>query len=336
MKLWPFNRQEKRESLARILTEAQYGHLVGTGTGVRKTAVATACATIWQRAFESAVAVGAESYVTPVHLGLIARMLIERGEIVFEVRTDGREPVLRVASSHTVLETEDGEPAYRLTIPGPSRSLRTVELTGDRVCHCTWSTTAQEPWRGVGPWESAALTSDAYERLQDHIRQQASMSFGQLVSLPVSTDKLPAAREQLAENRGRLSLMTTTERASAGDLQPWSFGPEPHPSIVALELQLAREICAAAGVPAQLVSLGGGGNSGSERREAWRAFLSGSVAALGRRVSGELTMKLGTDIKLDWRELKSTDISSRARAMKALLEAGLSLQQSLELTGLHE
>ena len=45
---------------------------------------------------------------------------------------------------------------------------------------------------------------------------------------------------------------------------------------------------------------------GTAQREAYRQFLFGTVAPLGRMVAAELSEKLNTPIRLDWEELRAS------------------------------
>ena len=62
--------------------------------------------------------------------------------------------------------------------------------------------------------------------------------------------------------------------------------------------------------------------------------LPGSVEPLARTVEVELVEKLEQPFRLDLGALARTDITSRARAFKALVEAGLQPQEARTVVGI--
>ena len=73
---------------------------------------------------------------------------------------------------------------------------------------------------------------------------------------------------------------------------------------------------------------------GTAQREAYRQFLFGTVAPLGRIVAAELTEKLNAPIRLDWEELRASDIAGRARAFSGLVGGGMEIDRAAALSGL--
>ena len=73
---------------------------------------------------------------------------------------------------------------------------------------------------------------------------------------------------------------------------------------------------------------------GTAQREAYRQFLFGTVAPLGRMVASELSVKLNTPIRLDWEELRASDIAGRARAFGTMVTGGMDLDKAAALSGL--
>ena len=69
-------------------------------------------------------------------------------------------------------------------------------------------------------------------------------------------------------------------------------------------------------------------------REANRLAL-GVVAALGKKVEAELRLKLDhRSIGLSWGEIRSTDIQTRTRSVKQLVDSGLKLADAMNVAGL--
>ena len=103
----------------------------------------------------------------------------------------------------------------------------------------------------------------------------------------------------------------------------------PTASIEAAQLAFA-EVIAACGLSVALWD----NSQGTAKREAYRQALHSVIAPLGSLVSAELTAKLGTDVRLDWRELRAGDITGRARALMSMVGAGMALADAMALSGL--
>ena len=52
------------------------------------------------------------------------------------------------------------------------------------------------------------------------------------------------------------------------------------------------------------------------KREAYRQFLFGTLAPLGRLIASELSVKLEAEIKLDWTELRASDDARTYRRLR--------------------
>ena len=51
-------------------------------------------------------------------------------------------------------------------------------------------------------------------------------------------------------------------------------------------------------------------------------------------VASELSVKLNTPIRLDWEELRASDIAGRARAFGTMVTGGMDLDKAAALSGL--
>ena len=92
----------------------------------------------------------------------------------------------------------------------------------------------------------------------------------------------------------------------------------------------SEEVYSACGVSPSLLS----GRNQANAREAYRQFVHGTVAPLGRLVAHELSVKLETEVSLQWEELRAADVASRARAFQSMVGAGMSLERAAALSGL--
>lgn len=115
------------------------------------------------------------------------------------------------------------------------------------------------------------------------------------------------------------------------DWQAKRIGANPPVSLVNLHELASKEIALACGVPTALVA---SSPTGTGTREAWRQFLFGTVAPLGKLVAAELSRKLGAPITLTWDELRASDLAGRARAFQSLVGGGMALGRAAALAGL--
>ena len=99
-----------------------------------------------------------------------------------------------------------------------------------------------------------------------------------------------------------------------------------------LRTQSALDVLAACGVPASLVVASA---DGTGQREAWRRFVLASVVPLARSVTTELRVKLDSPmLSLGFSSLYGHDLSGRARALAALVTAGVPLAEAQTIAGL--
>ena len=115
------------------------------------------------------------------------------------------------------------------------------------------------------------------------------------------------------------------------NLKPERLGAEPPTALVEL-FRLSREdVLSACGINPSLVM----DAQGTAQREAYRQFLFGTVAPLGRMVASELSAKLDTPVVLDWDELRASDIAGRARAFGVMVSTGgMDIERAAGLSGL--
>ena len=148
-------------------------------------------------------------------------------------------------------------------------------------------------------------------------------------------------REAISGLRGKTALVESTANEwGLGDSRTsprkdWMgsrLGANPPRELVQLHQVATAEILAACGVPPELVS----GEQGTSQREAWRRFLFGTVAPLGRVIEAELRTKLDPGISITWDELRASDLQGRARAWRSLVgnEAGFDPDVAAGIAGL--
>lgn len=103
---------------------------------------------------------------------------------------------------------------------------------------------------------------------------------------------------------------------------------------MALRKDAARDILASCGIPPVMFDLEG---DGTTRREAYRQLVFTTLQPWGRLVQTELAEKLDSpQLSLSFAGLHGADLATRGRALKQMVDAGVTLHEALAITGLDE
>jgi len=267
---------------------------------------------------------------TPDVMAHIGRRLVETGEAVW-LRVGRR---LRPAESYSISSADLD--TYDLALAGgDARAVR-----ASRVLHVRWNLDVSSG-RGVAPLSTARTLRMLVNRLEGSMRDEAQAAVGYL--LPVPADGAAGVVEQLrrdiADLAGRIAVVETTRGGwgdgAAGaprrDYELARLGPAYPDGNVRLYQASHNVVLAACGYPVQLAT----DSDGTAQREAWRRYLHGTVAPLGRLVTTAAALA-GLSITLDWDELFASDISGRARASQSLVNGGMSVEAAAAASGLLE
>ena len=367
MKLWPFQRAEKRSAqgggsqhgagftdaiVRALLTQAAGGATADPSA----TAALEAAAGSYARAFavaEVTPATPATRALTPELLALMARDLIRRGEFVHVIEVDRDGARLTPAGSWDVRgRTDPATWRYRCDLSGPSGNV-TRNLPGAAVIHGRYSVDPARPWAGVSPLAWASLTGRLHASLEDAIADEAGGTRGHVLPVPqgpdgdeVDADGNPAdplsdLRKDIASLRGKTALVETVASgwgegslaAPRADWKPQRIGANPPPSLATLRTDSRY------------------GGLGRVRREllifsfmATRPTSAGelaqvpawvSVQPLGDLLAAELAVKLDTPgLRLTFDRLMASDLSGRARAFGSLVQGGMDKDRAARLAGL--
>ena len=346
MKFWPWksNLEYRADSsytdaLVAVIT----ANANGQGTAFPATIGALeAAAGLVGRAFASAEVDTESSAVkralSPACLLLIGRSLVKRGEIVFYIDSSMGRIDLLPCQSHDV----DGYPnpatwLYRCTISGPDMTHTYERTPAEGVVHITYATSPETPWRGIGPLQAAQLTGRLAAETLAALADESSGPRGHLLGIPVdgADPTVAALRADIARMAGKTAMIETKDWGGApggGEvvLKPERLGPEPTAALVELFKVSREDVLSACGINPSLVM----DAQGTAQREAYRQFLFGTVAPLGRMVAAELSAKLGTPVKLDWEELRASDIAGRARAFGVMVGNGMEMERAAGISGL--
>lgn len=150
--------------------------------------------------------------------------------------------------------------------------------------------------------------------------------------------------ERLKSLRGGLATFLSPPSGSGGapgssvfQPKPWSatrLGAEPPAALVELAAQLDRELGAALGVNSVL--LGTQTGTAAAIREAMRVFIATSLEPLARAVEAEARRKLLAEVKISFPTLVASDVASRARAFRSLVEADMDPERAERIVGFAE
>ena len=294
------------------------------------------------RAFASAVVESTSSAViralTPDCLAMVGRALIRRGEIVFYTDTSmGMFDLLPCLSFDVQGGPNSATWEYRCTVSGPSMTHTHEATPAANVVHITYARDPDRPWRGIGPIQSAGLTGRLAAEVLASLADESSGPRGHLLGVPVDGQDptVERLRQDLKNMAGKTALMETGDWGGAAgggvvDLKAQRIGPEPTAAQVELFKVSREDVLSACGINPSLVM----DAQGTAQREAYRQFLFGTVAPLGRMVAAELTAKLDAPVRLDWEELRASDIAGRARAFSGLVSGGMEIDRAAALSGL--
>lgn len=347
--MWPFfNRREVRES---SLTDALVTQIVASAGGAvsaRPTATGAleACAGLLGRAFAGATVEGPPMLtapLTPAFLNLIGRELVRRGEVVFNIDVPVDRLELTPAADWDVSGGSNAaEWMYRLNLAGPSATTTIGNREAAGVLHFCWAVEPSRPWRGLSPIAAAALAGRLSAETAKALADESSGPRGSLLPTPKDGNdpSIDELRGDLKNLNGAVALVesmksgwqgASNSREAPADWVARRLGAAPPVGLVSLHETASREVGLACGVPAALLSESA---PGTAAREAWRQFLFGTVAPLGKLVADELSRKLDAPISLTWADLRASDLAGRARAFQSMVNGGMELGRAAGLAGL--
>ena len=284
---------------------------------------------------------GIEAALTPSVLQMIGRQLIRAGEFVGLIEVDGGGVEIAPANSWDINGSyQRATWRYALTLASPSGRSPTVRVPAEQVLHIRYATDPATPWKGRSPVAVAALAGRLSAETIKMLADEVSGPRGYL--LPVvgadgADDTINEFRGQLAGLNGRVATVEAQQSmaADAGLMRrrEWEtirIGGTPPEQNIALAKMASEEVLGACGIPQGLVI---GDSVSAGLREAWRVFLFGTLAPLGRLAQEEIGAKLA-GVRLDWDDLKASDLQGRARAFQSLVGGGMAVERAAALSGL--
>ena len=340
------------ENRAEGYTNAAIDALIGSATGRKPEAVATAAAESAIVRYTSAFAVArveggqtlAENTLPGGVLADIARRLLTSGNYVAMIDVDQASGAIELLpASDYEIAGQSAQPrrwSYRLKLPAPGRQAgqditRTAPSAG--VVHILINPTPGAPWRGRSPLALADLSADLLAYLERSLTNDAQVPGGYLLPLPDGSTQSQANQVRNAMQRGKgtitpIEALTAFGPSSAAPTaNPYRqvrWGGEPPQSSTLFHPSLAATVMGAMGVSPAILG------DGAAAREAYRQLILGPVAALAHVMETELSTKLDATLILSFDATGAIDIPARSRAVKGLVDAGVPLAEALVLAGL--
>ena len=343
---WPWSKTpepvvEKRESYTDALVSAILSSRGESAALAQDTAVAEIAAAQLGRTLSSGIlkpdSPMLKSMITPHVLTTIGYELIKNGECCFWISPAG---ALVPASYYDLNGGWDERTwQYRLDLSGPSYH-GTVNANSKDVLHFRYRSDTIRPWRGIGPLQGAALTSQIVSGLERMLGNETSSQSGYVLPIPEfgdsEADPAQGLKDDLAKLKGRTTLVETTanaygegrQAAPQRDFVPSRIGANPPGALVALREQAAQYLLSAAGYPGALLLPG----DGASKREALRQY-GNFAAAIARDLCAEISLKLhvaGCELVLP----SIQDVASRSRSFAQLVAGGMDIERAASLSGL--
>ena len=310
-----------------IVTNALVDAAVGeTGEGYIS-ALETAAGAL-SRAFSAAVVSGtASDSFTPWVMAQIGRALVENGESIW----------YRKAGNNLIRVDNYGiQPSglYQLNF---NDGMNPLVVERGRVFHVRWNIDISSN-RGIGPLTTARTLKSMASKLEGSITDELNAAVGYLLPIPTDGDDktIKQLKMDIAGLKGKIAVIETARtgwgqgpQQGTAEYRLDRLGPFIPPTNVNLFTITRDAVLNACGYPVSLANDG----EGTGQREAWRRYLHGTVAPLGRLVIQEAE-RIGMNIEIDWKQLFASDISGRARAFQSLVGGGMSIEAAATASGL--
>ena len=281
--------------------------------------------------------------ITPSLLMLSGRELIRCGEIVLVIDVaDGGVRLLPVQQFQMYGGYAPESQTYDVTLSGPNGQVtRNVHSSG--IVHLKYSINPAKPFRGIGPlqaaYEGGRLSSELTRMLADIIGGPR----GSFLAVPAvgeeeddDSEDTPLAdlRESISKAAGGIVITEAGDwdveqgGRNTANYSPKTFSGQPDQSTVMLMKQCTAEILSACGVPPAIHDA----SAASASREGYAQMLAGTLVPIGRIIGETLADAFETEVSFAWDALATSSTQGRARATKALVDAGFSRSMPQEST----
>lgn len=215
-------------------------------------------------------------------------------------------------------------------------------VDGSDVIQINWS-------RDVGSYRGTSILSRSDSYFGRSGTLEAALGFEKAIT---DESQVPVVRLLLAAlELGEAEFKAFSEdlKAGQGAVLPVSVGgdtqarpkregeitailrPEPSEATVKLRRDLELGLAAALGIPAAMLRPDA---SNIDLRESSRQLLANVLKPLARSVADELTLKMGHAVKVSVDHIAGADLATKSRALKGLVEAGMTLEDAKEVVGI--
>ena len=270
------------------------------------------------------------------------------GESVYFIDEQPKETKLHRCASWDVYTTggnmianaDESNWFYRLNISTPKGTKTIVKAPSEKVLHFRINVDKNQPHRGRPFFVVARESADAYAAIENQIKEEYGSAFGHVLPAPLTQlgkENQKKMTNDLKNAKGSTLLVQTqaggwsSGERMATDWQSKRFGADPPQATATLREQLINSMLACAGVPPGLYGQAKVGGSGSQ--ELFRQYLHGTLEPIAELITWECQSKLNPDFKMGFGRLMASDVQARARALGAMVQAGVDMQLALSLTG---
>ena len=271
------------------------------------------------------------------------------GEAVYYIDAQEKETKLHRCASwdvytsggNMIANADEANWFYRLNIATPKGTKTIVKAPSEKVLHFRVNVDKNQPHRGRPFWVVASETATAYANIENQIKEEYGSAFGHVLPAPLT--QLGEKNEKkmtgdLKTAKGSTLLVQTQaqgwgegRQSGIRDWESQRFGADPPQATATLREQLINSMLACAGIPPGLYGQAKVGGSGSQ--ELFRQYLHGTLEPIAELITWECQSKLNPDFKIGFNRLMASDVQARARALGAMVQAGVDMQLALSLTG---
>lgn len=339
--------------LARLISDTYLAQVISQANAL-KLGFVEAAVGMYERIFQVVEIQHPTLTITAQERGAILRQLMTNGNAVCKIDMTIRDNAVRTrllpCSDYQVWGDSPSPDrwTYDIQMQAPNSLWRQRYVQADGVTHFRINTDYIRPWVGQSPLQKASLTADVIRLIEVDLQTELKVPIGRILVLPEGSSRLDfktgkslksQIEAQIAELDGGIVSVETTQAgyglgpsaAPRDDYNLVKIGPEFSGSILQARESLAVSVLAAFGIPSEIVLKA---VEAGAQREAWRRFLFSTVRGLGNVLKDELSLKLESQVELDYTALSATDLQGRARAYKQLIDAGMRPEKAEEIAAM--
>ena len=227
---------------------------------------------------------------------------------------------------------------FKLRYENPDGLTKSITMDREETIYIPYSYRLSQKHDPIPQWRLSDSSNQAFKRLIQAIVNESGTPSGQLFTIPSrdgSSATLDSLRSAIADLKGRVMVMESantvaTIQSRQSEYMIERIGANIPQSTIQAYKEFRNELYSVYGVPLALIEQ----SDGTGRREAWRQFLFGTIAPIGKLIENELRDKYDFGLKLNFEELRASDLTGRARAFQSLVGGGMSVEQAAGLSGL--